>query len=217
MARAAIIEEKFSLEYTDFEFYGFSSIDQSELSNALDRLTAVEPFLVTFEYDDSKEFANSWLNGDNGIGEFGQGDDILESTFTPARGAIWYNLNDFDLSALFNLIDSLLTEFPSETLFDDNNYSEAYYVGSPDFSDFAISRDHYTFQLDNRLSGADSRMVIYLNNGDQLAVNFDFSLVSRTVTVNDPVTVAEPSSILLIIACLILLFGYRYHSRHKTF
>ena len=89
--------------------------------------------------------------------------------------------------------------------------SSAYTLTNPSVDLFTIERDYYSFSLEDSTSQQASRVVFYLNESSQLAVDFESSLVSRTVTPSQSdVSVPEPQTgIILAMGVMLLLLRRR--------
>jgi hypothetical protein len=77
---------------------------------------------------------------------------------------------------------------------------------------FYANKVFFTFSLEDSVSQQASRVEFYLNESSQLAVNFESSLVSRTVTPSQSdVSVPEPQTgIMLAMTAMLLLLRRRH-------
>ncbi|MFZ8201801.1 hypothetical protein [Alteromonas portus] len=80
------------------------------------------------------------------------------------------------------LLDELIVRVPEIEMMDYSNWSSAYLFENPLKKRFFVEKDFFTFSLEDSASQQASRVEFYLNEGSQLAVNLESSLVSRTVT-----------------------------------
>ncbi|WP_334059950.1 hypothetical protein [Alteromonas sp. S005] len=209
-ALADIIKYDYSLSYTGYEYYGVNYISGTDIGTELNALTA-NPFAVSFTYDDSRPYYSYWLDGDNGIGEFGSGDDILVSRFGPSRGDNYYDLTSFDITPLFSLLDALIVEFPVIERVDTSNDNEAYVNTRTGQALFFITKDFYRFTIEDNALKEEGQIVFYLNELSQLAINFESQLVSRTVTAtdNDVAVPAPQTSVIFALGAILLLLRRR--------
>ncbi|MBJ2129807.1 PEP-CTERM sorting domain-containing protein [Alteromonas sp. IB21] len=207
---ADIIKYEYSLNYIGYEYYGVNYLDESQIAFELDNLNT-NPIEVSFTYDDTLMYYSNWLDGDNGVGEFGGGDDTLESRYGPVRGYSFFDFTAFNISPVILLLDELIVRIPEIEKTNYSNHSNAYTSSSSTVDAFSIEKDFYSFSLEDSASLQTSRVVFYLNESSQLAVNFESSLVSRTVTPSQSdVSVPEPQTgIILAMGVMLLLLRRR--------
>lgn len=207
---ADIIKYEYSLNYTGYEYYGVNYLNESQIASELDDLNT-NPIEVSFTYDDTLMYYSNWLDGANGVGEFGDGDDTLESRYGPSRGDNYFDFTAFNLSRVLLLLDELIVRMPEIEKTDYSNGSSAYLFENPREKLFYAYKDFFTFSLEDSASQQTSRVEFYLNENSQLAVNFESSLVSRTVTpVQSNISVPEPQTgIILAMGVMLLLLRRR--------
>ncbi|MFD3390395.1 hypothetical protein [Alteromonas macleodii] len=143
----------------------------------------------------------------NGVGEFGGGDDILESRYGPSRGDSYYDFTAFNLSLVLLLLDELIVRMPEIEKTDYSKWSSAYLFENPREKLFYANKDFFTFSLEDSASQQASRVIFYLNESSQLAVDFENSLVSRTATPSQSnISVPElQTGIILAMGAMLLL------------
>ena len=95
---------------------------------------------------------------------------------------------------------------------DYSNWSNAYLFENPREKLFYANKDFFTFSLEDSASLQTSRVVFYLNESSQLAVDFESTLVSRTVTPSQSnISVPEPQTgIMLAMTAMQLLLRRRH-------
>ena len=71
-AFADIIKYEYLLNYTGYEYYGVSYLDELQIASELDDLNT-NPIEVSFTYDDTLMYYSYWLDGENRVGQFGGG------------------------------------------------------------------------------------------------------------------------------------------------
>jgi len=152
-----------------------------------------------------------WLDGENRVGQFGGGDDTLWSRSGPSRGDNYFDFTAFNISRVHSLLEGLIVRMPEITTTNYLSGSSAYTLTNPSVDLFTIERDYYSFSLEDSTSQQASRVVFYLNESSQLAVDFESSLVSRTVTPSQSdVSVPEPQTgIILAMGVMLLLLRRR--------
>ena len=209
-AFADIIKYEYSLNYTGYEYYGVSYLDELQIASELDDLNT-NPIEVSFTYDDTLMYYSYWLDGENRVGQFGGGDDTLWSRSGPSRGDNYFDFTAFNISRVHSLLEGLIVRMPEITTTNYLSGSSAYTLTNPSVDLFTIERDYYSFSLEDSTSQQASRVVFYLNESSQLAVDFESSLVSRTVTPSQSdVSVPEPQTgIILAMGVMLLLLRKR--------
>ncbi|HAX27286.1 MAG TPA: hypothetical protein DCX94_05085 [Alteromonas macleodii] len=209
-AFADIIKYEYSLNYTGYEYYGVNYLDESQIASELDDLNT-NPIEVSFTYDDTLMYYSYWLDGENRVGQFGGGDDTLWSRSGPSRGNNYFDFTAFNISRVHSLLEGLIVRMPEITTTNYLSGSSAYTLTNPSVDLFTIERDYYSFSLEGSTSQQASRVVFYLNESSQLAVDFESSLVSRTVTPSQSdVSVPEPQTgIILAMGVMLLLLRRR--------
>ena len=207
---ADIIKYEYSLNYTGYEYYGVNYLNESQIASELDNLNT-NPIEVSFTYDDTLMYYSNWLDGDNGVGEFGGGDDTLVSRYGPSRGDSYFDFTAFNFSRVLLLLDELIVRMPEIEKTDYSNWSNAYLFENPPEKLFHANKDFFTFSLEDSASLQTSRVVFYLNESSQLAVDFESTLVSRTVTPSQSnISVPEPQTgIILALGVMLLLLRRR--------
>ena len=65
-AFADIIKYEYSLNYTGYEYYGVSYLDELQIASELDDLNT-NPIEVSFTYDDTLMYYSYWLDGENRV------------------------------------------------------------------------------------------------------------------------------------------------------
>lgn len=205
-AFAGIIKYEYSLNYTGYEYYGVSYLDELQIASELDDLNT-NPIEVSFTYDDTLMYYSYWLDGENRVGQFGGGDDTLWSRSGPSRGDNYFDFTAFNISRVHSLLEGLIVRMPEITTTNYLSGSSAYTLTNPNVDLFTIERDYYSFSLEDSTSQQTSRVIFYLNESSQLAVDFESSLVSRTVTPSQSnISVPEPQTgIILAMGAMLLL------------
>lgn len=210
-ALADIIKYEYSLNYIDYAYYGTDDLNELQIASELDNLNT-NPFDVSFTYDDTRVFYSNWLDGVNGIGEFGGGDDTLESRYGPSRGDNYFDLTAFNILPVLLLLDELIVRMPEIETTDFSSGSNAYALSNPSADSFSVEKDFYKFSLEDNTNQQTARMLFFLNESSQLSVRFESSRVSRTVTPSQPdVSIPEPQTgIILAIGAMLLLLRRRH-------
>ncbi|OES24397.1 PEP-CTERM sorting domain-containing protein [Alteromonas macleodii] len=203
---ADIIKYEYSLNYIGYEYYGVNYLDESQIASELDDLNT-NPIEVSFTYDDTLMYYSYWLDGENRVGQFGGGDDTLWSRSGPSRGDDYFDFTAFNISRVHSLLEGLIVRMPEITTTNYLSGSSAYTLTNPSVDLFTIERDYYSFSLEDSTSQQTSRVIFYLNESSQLAVDFESSLVSRTATPSQSnISVPEPQTgIILAMGAMLLL------------
>lgn len=204
-ALADIIKYDYSFTYSGYEYYGVNNVLETDIGIALNGLTA-NPFAVSFTYDDSRPYFSYWLDGDNGIGEFGSGDDTLELRYGPSRGENYYDFTSFNIVPLLSLLDALIADFPVIETVDASSGNNAYISTSAEQDYLNIRKDFFSFILEDNAVREQGSIVFHLNEPSKLAINFESQLVSRTVTAtqNDVALPAPQTGAIFAIGAILL-------------
>ncbi|GFD79510.1 hypothetical protein KUL118_23720 [Tenacibaculum sp. KUL118] len=210
-AFANIIKYEYSLNHIGYEYYGVNYLDESQIASELDNLNT-NPFEVSFTYNYTLAYYSNWLDGDNGVGEFGGSDDTLESRYGPSRGDSYFDFTAFKLSRVLLLLDELIVRMPEIEKTDYSIGSSAFLFENLREKRFFVEKDFYTFSMEDSASQQASRVVFYLNESSQLAVDCESCLASRTVTPSQSV-VSVPESrtgIILAMGAMLILLRRRH-------
>ena len=96
-AFADIIKYEYSLNYTGYEYYGVDYLDEFQIASVLDDLNT-NPIEVSFTYDDTLMYYSYCLDGENRVGQSGDGDDTFEPRYGLSRGDNYFDLTAFNIS-----------------------------------------------------------------------------------------------------------------------